>query len=248
MKTSLALLEADTVACMRCPSLRDYCAEVGRTRRRAYADWEYWSRPVPGFGDPEARVLLVGLAPGAHGANRTGRMFTGDRSGDFLFAALHRAGFANQPESNSMNDGLSLDGVWIGAACRCAPPSNKPSSKQLAACRPWLVSELDLLQPRVILALGGIAWAACLRSLVDLGETVPRPRPRFGHGVECRLGERILIGSYHVSQLNTFTGRLTADMFDEILQRVRTCSGEGEAVPCSLSPTGPAGKASACGP
>ena len=244
MKMSMAILEADTITCTKCPALRDYCAGVGRTRRRAYADWDYWSRPVPGFGDPGAGVLLVGLAPGAHGANRTGRMFTGDRSGDFLFAALHRAGYASQAESSSKDDGLRLDGIWIGAACRCAPPSNKPTSKQLAACRPWLAGELELLQPRVILALGGIAWAACLRSLVDLGEPVPRPRPRFGHGVECRIGERVLLGSYHVSQLNTFTGRLTPDMFDEILQRVRVLSEAGEDLPRSSSLPG---KASECG-
>jgi len=171
-------------------------------------------------------------------------MFTGDRSGDFLFAGLHRAGFANQPESTSRDDGLRLDDMWIGAACRCAPPANKPTSMQLTACRPWLVGELEVLQPRVILALGGIAWTACLRSLVDLGEPVPRPRPRFGHGVECMIGERVLIGSYHVSQLNTFTGRLTPAMFDEILQRVRVLSEAGEGG--TRSATLP-GKASACG-
>ncbi len=244
MNTSMATLEAGTIACTNCPALRDYCASVGQARRRAYEDWDYWARPVPGFGDPSARVLLVGLAPGAHGANRTGRMFTGDRSGDFLFAGLHRAGFANQPESTSRDDGLQLDGMWIGAACRCAPPANKPTSSQLTACRPWLVGELEVLQPRVILALGGIAWAACLRSLADLGEAIPRPRPKFGHGAECRIGERVLIGSYHVSQLNTFTGRLTPAMFDEILQRVRSLmedvEGDSER---GLHP----GKASGCG-
>lgn len=210
--------------CTRCPELRAYCAEVGRTKRAAYRDWTYWARPVPGFGDTRAAIVIVGLAPAAHGANRTGRMFTGDRSGDFLYAGLHRAGLANQPTSTARGDGLALRGAYIAAACRCAPPANKPTPAQLQRCRPWLVDELTVLRPRVILALGAIGWSAALDALSDLGAAIARPRPRFGHAAHVELGDVTLLGCYHVSQQNTFTGRLTPAMLDAVLLEARTMS------------------------
>lgn len=210
--------------CTRCPELRAYCAEVGRTKRAAYRDWTYWARPVPGFGDTRAAIVIVGLAPAAHGANRTGRMFTGDRSGDFLYAGLHRAGLANQPTSTARGDGLALRGAYIAAACRCAPPANKPTPAQLERCRPWLVDELTVLRPRVILALGAIGWSAALDALSDLGAAIARPRPRFGHAAHVELGDVTLLGCYHVSQQNTFTGRLTPAMLDAVLLEARTMS------------------------
>lgn len=219
MPRSLPQLESAIIRCRRCPELRAYCAEIGRTKRAAYREWEYWARPVPSFGDPAAALLIVGLAPGAHGANRTGRVFTGDRSGDFLYAALHRAGLANQPTSVSRADGLQLRGVAIAAALRCAPPANRPTPEQLARCRPWLVEEIAARSPRVLLALGGIAWDATLAALAALGATIPRPRPRFEHGAEIQLERRTLLGCYHVSQQNTFTGRLTPAMLDAALGR-----------------------------
>jgi uracil-DNA glycosylase family 4 len=195
--------------------LRAYCAEVARTKRRAYAHEEYWGRPVPGFGDPRARIWILGLAPAAHGANRTGRMFTGDRSGDFLYAALHRAGLANQPTSVSRDDGLVLKDVWISASLRCAPPANKPTTAQLERCRPHLAAEWDLLrEARVLFCLGGIAWNAALDVIARRGHAIPRPRPKFAHGAVCTIGPRTLVASYHVSQQNTFTGRLTPAMLD----------------------------------
>ncbi|MFO0873603.1 MAG: uracil-DNA glycosylase [Phycisphaerales bacterium] len=226
---SLKVLAERIPNCRRCPELRDYCAEVGRTRRSSYRDWSYWARPVPGFGDPSASIMIVGLAPAAHGANRTGRMFTGDRSGDFLYAALHRAGLASQPMSTSRDDGLSLHGVYIAAACRCAPPANRPTPAQLANCRGWLVDEIVALRPRTIVALGGIGWNASLAALAatdGLGVRIPRPRPRFAHAACVRLdvagGDRsgtiVLLGCYHVSQQNTFTGRLTPPMLDAVLR------------------------------
>lgn len=189
-------------------------------KRRAFRDWTYWARPVPGWGDPRARLVIVGLAPAAHGGNRTGRVFTGDRSGDFLYAALHRAGLANQTRSESRDDGLALRGVWVTLAARCAPPGNRPRPEELACCAPWLVRELELLRPRVVLALGAIAWTAVLAVLRSGGVVVPRPAPRFAHGAEASL-ERAprLIGAYHVSQQNTQTGRLTPTMFDTVLRR-----------------------------
>lgn len=199
--------------------MRAYCAEVGREKRRAFADWDYWAKPVPGFGDLRAKIMIVGLAPAAHGANRTGRMFTGDRSGDFLYAALHRAGFANQPESRSRNDGLELRDVYITAALRCAPPGNRPTKDQLGSCRGYLVEELRILRPRVILCLGRIAWDAVLAALEESGRTIPKPRPRFAHGAEVALDTCTLLASYHVSQQNTFTGRLTPKMLDRVLRR-----------------------------
>ncbi len=217
---SLDALNASIIACTRCPRLTAYRAEVARTKRRAYADQEYWGKPVPGFGDPQARLLLVGLAPGAHGANRTGRMFTGDRSGDFLYAALYRSGFASQPESVHRGDGLTLRDAYITAAARCAPPKNRPTAAELANCLPYLQAELQLLpEVRVILALGGIAFDYTLRALRNLGGTLPRPKPRFAHGTEVPLGDYVLMGCYHPSQQNTFTGRLTPSMMDAILQR-----------------------------
>jgi uracil-DNA glycosylase family 4 len=218
---ALAAIQRAIPNCERCPELREYCAEVARTKRRAYRDFEYWGRPVPGFGDPGARILIAGLAPGAHGANRTGRMFTGDRSGDFLYAGLHRAGLASQPEATTRDDGLELRGVFIGAACRCAPPANKPTAAQLANCASYLADEVSILEPAVILCLGGIAWNAVLRVLREHGHEIPRPRPSFAHGAEVPLGDATLLGCYHVSQQNTFTGRLTEQMLDDVLTRAK---------------------------
>ncbi len=212
--------------CRRCPELRAYCRQVARTRRRAFADSQYWGRPVPGFGDPTARIWIIGLAPAAHGANRTGRMFTGDRSGDFLYPALHRAGLASSPRSVDRGDGLVLHGAYISSACRCAPPANRPTHDQLARCSAYLDEEAEaLLKARVLLALGGIAWGAAVNLLSRLGVELPRPRPRFAHGAEERLGDRWLLGSYHVSQQNTFTGRLTPSMLDRVLGRAVALSG-----------------------
>jgi uracil-DNA glycosylase family 4 len=215
----LPVIQDRVVRCRSCPELREYCREVAATPRKSYADWTYWGRPVPAFGDGRAWLLIVGLAPAAHGANRTGRMFTGDRSGDFLYAALHRAGLANQARSVGRDDGLRLRGVYITAALRCAPPANRPQAEQLTRCRPFLVEELETLRPPVTLCLGGIAWDATCRALQTLGVALPRPKPRFGHGVEQPLGWTTVLGSYHVSQQNTFTGRLTEPMLDRVLDR-----------------------------
>jgi uracil-DNA glycosylase family 4 len=214
---SLEALAAEVVACRACPRLVSWREEVARVRRRAFADQTYWGRPVPGFGDPRPWLMIVGLAPAAHGANRTGRIFTGDRSGDFLFAGLHRAGLANQPVSIAAGDGLRLRGCRITAAVRCAPPGNAPTPEERANCRPYLVRELDLCPGAgVLLALGGLAWDAVLRVL-----EAPRPRPRFGHGAEAPVAGRTLLGCYHPSQQNTFTGRLTPEMLDQVLARAR---------------------------
>src|SRR5262245_6621823 len=224
---SLERLAADVVACQLCPRLRHHCQEVARVRRRAYREQTYWGRPVPGFGDPRAWLLIVGLAPAAHGANRTGRMFTGDRSGDFLYAALHRAGLASQPQSRSRDDGLSLQGVYITAPCRCAPPANKPAPAELASCRPWLQRELSLLQhARVYLALGKTGYDALfVRARAAHGLSARSwIAPPFGHGTRTKIPdprggsrEAVLFGSYHVSQQNTQTGKLTPAMFDAVL-------------------------------
>jgi uracil-DNA glycosylase len=200
------------VDCRACPRLVAWREQVAREKRRAYADWDYWGRPVPGFGDPDAAIVVVGLAPAAHGANRTGRMFTGDRSGDWLYGSLYRTGFANQPTSTHRDDGLTLTGVWITAPVRCAPPANRPATEERDACAPYLAAELELLPWRVAVALGGYGWDAVLRHRGWTGT-----KPRFGHGATATLADgRTLIGSYHVSQQNTFTGRLTEAMLDEV--------------------------------
>jgi uracil-DNA glycosylase family 4 len=219
--TALDQLEADVTACRRCPRLVAWREEVARVKRASFAHEEYWGRPIPGFGDPAARVLILGLAPAAHGANRTGRVFTGDRSGDFLFAALHRTGFANQPTSVHAGDGLRLRGAWVTAAVRCAPPANKPTPAERDACLPWTVAELALLRElRVVVCLGAFAWAAALRLRVAAGVPAPRPRPRFGHDVLFDDGAWLpMLGVFHPSQQNTFTGVLTPDMMDAVLTR-----------------------------
>ena len=198
------------------------------TKRRSYRDWEYWAKPIPGFGDHAARIVIVGLAPAAHGANRTGRMFTGDRSGDFLYAALHRAGLANQPLADSLDDGLALRNVYITAALRCAPPGNKPTVQQLSNCSSYLVNELAILGASVTICLGSLAWNAVLSALRDAGERLPKPKPKFSHAVQCAIGPAVLLGCYHVSQQNTFTGRLTEPMIDAVLARAKgIAAGEG---------------------
>jgi uracil-DNA glycosylase family 4 len=221
---SLTVLARTVMRCHRCAELREYCADVAQTKRRAFMDWTYWGQPVPGFGDQRARIMIVGLAPAAHGANRTGRMFTGDRSGDFLYAALHRAGLANQPTSISRDDGLALKNVYIAAACRCAPPANKPTPAQLANCGPYLMREIDLLGPRVMICLGAIAWNATFHALHACGRSVPRPRPTFAHAAQVSLDDMTLLGCYHVSQQNTFTGRLTSAMLDAVLCQAKELS------------------------
>ena len=199
--------------------------QVASERRAAYADQEYWGRPVPGFGPEDARILVVGLAPAAHGANRTGRVFTGDRSGDWLFASLHRVGSAALPTSVSADDGQRLDGVRITAAVHCAPPDNAPTPAERDTCSPWLVREIALTEPRVLVALGGFAWQSALRALADRGEPVPTPRPKFGHGAIAQVGDRWLVGCYHPSQQNTFTGRLTEPMLDAIWRSAQDLAG-----------------------
>jgi uracil-DNA glycosylase len=227
--SELEALEREVVSCRRCPRLVAWREEVARVKRAAFADQEYWGRPMAGFGDPRARLLVLGLAPAAHGGNRTGRIFTGDRSGDWLFAALWRAGFANQPTSVARDDGLRLTDCWVTAAVRCAPPANKPLPSERDNCQSaWLEPELGLLtRVRVIVCLGGFAWDAALRTLaaLGLGERVPRPRPRFGHGARADIGRFVLLGCYHPSQQNTFTGRLTEEMMDEVLTRARELAG-----------------------
>jgi uracil-DNA glycosylase len=219
---SLAKVTQEVVACHRCPRLVAWREDVARSKRAAFAQETYWGRPVPGFGDPRARLLVLGLAPAAHGGNRTGRIFTGDRSGDWLFAALYRAGFANQPGSVSRDDGLELRGCYVAAAVRCAPPANRPLPVERDNCLPYLARELRLLtRVSVILCLGGFAWDAGLRVLAALGAEMPKPRPRFGHGATAGVGRHTLLGSYHPSQQNTFTGRLTEPMMDEVLGRAK---------------------------
>jgi uracil-DNA glycosylase len=223
----LAALEAEITDCRRCPRLVAWREQVARERRAAFAGETYWGRPVPGFGDPEARVLILGLAPAAHGGNRTGRVFTGDRSGDWIFAALHRTGFANQPVSTRPGDGLELHGAWIAAAVRCAPPANRPTPTERDNCLPWAVAELRLLPAvRLVLCLGAFAWDAALRvRAAFLQEPVPRPRPRFGHDVLDEHPRLPLLGCFHPSQQNTFTGKLTAEMTDAVLLRARSLAG-----------------------
>jgi uracil-DNA glycosylase family 4 len=219
-------LHGEITTCTACPRLVAWRETVAREKVRRFRNCDYWGKPVPGFGDPRARLILVGLAPGAHGANRTGRVFTGDRSGDFLYAALHRAGFASQPGSVSRDDGLELTDAFILTAVRCAPPDNRPAPDEIARCAPFLDRELDLFRrARVLLALGSIAWEAILARLARRGAPLPRPRPRFAHGAELVVAKPptlpAVVASYHVSQQNTQTGRLTEAMFDAILERAR---------------------------
>lgn len=224
----LAELSERIVRCRRCPRLVRHREAVGARPPLRYRGQRYWARPLPGFGDPHARVLLVGLAPAAHGGNRTGRMFTGDRSGDWLFRALHEAGFANQPTSVHAGDGLRLTGAYITATVRCAPPANKPTPIEMERCRPFLEQELRLLsRVRIVVALGKIGWDAYLRTRRHLGLAVPRPLPRFGHGAMARMpGDGIvLLGSFHPSQQNTFTGKLTRPMLRAVFARARRLAG-----------------------
>jgi len=216
-------LEREVVACRRCPRLVAWREEVARVKRAAFASEEYWGKPLPGFGDPDARVMLVGLAPAAHGGNRTGRIFTGDRSGDWLFASLYRTGFANQPTSVSRDDGLRLTDAWVSAAVRCAPPANRPLPEERDNCLPYLARELSLLASvRVVVALGSFGWDAALRGLAAAGEPRVRPRPKFGHGASATIGRFTLLGCFHPSQQNTFTGKLTEPMIDDVLGRARS--------------------------
>jgi uracil-DNA glycosylase family 4 len=227
-RQALEGLEARVVRCRRCPRLVEWRELVAREKRAAFRDEDYWGRPVPGFGDPAARVYVLGLAPAAHGGNRTGRVFTGDRSGDWLFASLHRTGFANQPTSVHPGDGLRLEGAFVGAAVRCAPPANKPLPAERDNCLPYAAEELELLQPAVIVCLGAYAWDAACR-LHGL-----RPRPRFGHGAEHAIEQGpVLIGTYHPSQQNTFTGKLTEPMLDAVFSRARELAGPLAKVPPS---------------
>lgn len=223
---SVPELDALVVECRACPRLVAWREEVAVVKRAAFLDQTYWGRPAPGFGDEHARVMVVGLAPAAHGANRTGRMFTGDRSGDFLFASLHRTGFASQPTSTHVGDGMTLTDLRMTAPVRCAPPANKPTPDERRTCGPWLGRELELVAPRVVVVLGGFGWQALLATLTEQGWHVPRPRPVFAHGAEVHLTgpddrELTLLGCFHVSQQNTFTGRLTEPMIDAVLERAR---------------------------
>ncbi len=220
---TLARLERQIVACAACPRLVRWREQVAAEKVARFSEDEYWGRPVPGFGDPGARVMVVGLAPAAHGGNRTGRIFTGDRSGDFLYAALHRAGFASQAESVARGDGMRLNGLWVTAVNRCAPPANKPTPEERDACLPFLEREISLLHElRVIVALGSFAWDGVLRALAENGHERPRPKPRFGHGATVTVGPYVLVGCFHPSQQNTFTGKLTPAMLDDVLARARS--------------------------
>src|SRR5581483_6855195 len=230
-RASLRVLNWEVVNCFRCPRLVAHREEIGRVQRRAYRGQQYWSRPIPGFGDPRARLLIVGLAPGAHGANRTGRMFTGDRSGDFLYRALWETGFANRPESVSRDDGLLLRDAYITAPVRCVPPGNQPTREEIIACRPFLVRELAILQNvRVVLALGGIALNAYLSVLQDSGLIKSRSQFRFSHGASYKTHEKgpVVLASYHPSQQNTSTKRLTREMLHDIFLKARYLAGVTE--------------------
>jgi uracil-DNA glycosylase family 4 len=219
---TLTGLEREIVDCRACPRLVAWREEVAATKRAAFADQRYWGRPVPGFGDPAATVVVLGLAPAAHGGNRTGRVFTGDRSGDWLFAALHAVGMANQPTSRARDDGLALNGCWVAAAVRCAPPANKPTPAERDTCLPYAVRELALLtRVRTIVCLGHFAWDGALRILAARGAEISRPRPKFGHGAQTEVGDLTLLGCYHPSQQNTFTGRLAPGMMEDVLLRAR---------------------------
>jgi uracil-DNA glycosylase len=218
----LEALHRRIVKCTKCPRLVAWREEVAANPPHRYAGEHYWARPLPGFGDPRARIVLVGLAPAAHGGNRTGRIFTGDRSGDWLFAALYRAGRANQPRSERAGDGLRLRDAYVTAVNRCAPPANRPTPEERDNCLPYLVAELGVLErARVLVALGSFAWDGALRALRERGVEVPRPKPRFGHGAEARAGEYTLLGCFHPSQQNTFTGKLTEEMLDGVFARAK---------------------------
>ena len=228
--TRLDALADEVSGCRRCPRLVAHRETVAKEKRRAYRNWDYWGKPVPGFGDARARILILGLAPAAHGANRTGRMFTGDRSGDWLYRALHRARLSNQPTSTDRGDGLRLSEVFITATARCAPPENKPLPVEIENCRGYLLDEMEILtRIEVVLALGKIGFDAALRLLSDRGATIPRPRPRFAHGAVVRPGNEypVLVASYHPSQQNTQTGRLTEEMLDEVIAQAKCFSGVG---------------------
>lgn len=229
--SGLEELDRQIIDCRACPRLVEWREHIAHTKRAAFRDQHYWGRPVPGFGDPHAPIMVLGLAPAAHGANRTGRVFTGDRSGDFLVAALHRAGLANQPSSDHTDDGLALIGARMTASVRCAPPANAPTPAEQVTCRGYVVREIALTDPRVIVCLGGLAWTSALRALADAGAILPRPRPRFGHGAEAEIAGRVLLGCYHPSQQNTFTGRLTPAMIDDVLRRAREVAGDRVARP-----------------
>jgi uracil-DNA glycosylase family 4 len=219
----LRVLVEEIVACRKCPRLVKHREKMAREKRRAYREWTYWGKPVPGFGDAQAQLLILGLAPAAHGANRTGRMFTGDRSGDFLYAALHKAGFANQPTSLHRDDGLQLTNAYIAATCRCAPPDNKPLPKEISNCRAFLERELEILKPKAVLALGKIAWDAYLEILKQRGVIASRSLYKFAHGAEAEVaaGAPRLFAVYHPSQQNTQTGRVTPAMYAQVLRRIR---------------------------
>src|SRR5271163_1766072 len=219
----LRVLSDEVTSCRKCPRLVVYREKVAREKRRMFREWAYWGKPVPGFGDPDAGLLILGLAPAAHGANRTGRVFTGDRSGDFLYAALHKAGFANQPTSQRRDDGLQLKNAYIAATIRCAPPANKPLPSEITNCRGYLVRELEILRPRAVLALGKIAWDAYLEVLKQRGLIKSRAAFHFAHGAEAEMpgGSARLFGVYHPSQQNTQTGRVTPAMYAQVLRRIR---------------------------
>jgi uracil-DNA glycosylase len=224
---ALRAIQEEVCTCRKCPRLVKYREKVAQEKRRAFREWTYWGRGVPGFGDPGARLFILGLAPAAHGANRTGRVFTGDRSGDFLFKALHKAGFANQARSLHRGDGLQLKDAYIAAAVRCAPPENKPLPAEILNCRGYLERELEILRPRAVLALGKIAWDAYLEILKQRGRIVSRSAIRFSHGAECAIAEDLprLFGVYHPSQQNTQTGRVTPAMYASVLRRIRRYLG-----------------------
>jgi uracil-DNA glycosylase family 4 len=220
MADSLKSLAGEITSCTRCPRLVEWRERTAAEPPRRYRGERYWGRPLPGFGDPRARILIVGLAPAAHGGNRTGRVFTGDRSGDWLYAGLHRAGLANQPTSVSRDDGLRLRGAYVTAVNRCPPPENRPTTEERDNCLPYLVREMRLLRSaRVIVALGAYAWTGALLAMRGLGAELPRPRPKFGHGAEARIGGWTMLGCFHPSQQNTFTGRLTEPMLDAVFAR-----------------------------
>ena len=222
---ALEAVTAEIVVCRRCPRLVEWREHAAREKVARFRDQEYWGRPVPGFGDPDARILVIGLAPAAHGGNRTGRIFTGDRSGDFLYASLHRCGLANQPTSVSADDGLRLRGAYVAAVNRCAPPGNRPTPQERDRCVPFLEREVDALDRlRAVVALGSFAWDGALRALGGLGHSV-RPRPRFGHGAEAAVGPYTLLGAFHPSQQNTFTGKLTEPMLDAVFERAVQVAG-----------------------